>query len=292
MFAEPAKNPKGRVAALCVPGGNKLSRKDIDVYTEYVSRYGAKGLAYIKCNDIAAGAEGLQSPIVKFFPAEVLVTIIERTGAVDGDLIFFGADTASVVEAALGALRIKVGEDLDMVEAGWKPLWVVDFPMFEFDEREKRWQALHHPFTAPTARDIDSWQSELDADPGQCLSRAYDMVLNGSEVGGGSIRIHDTGMQQKALEVLGIGEEEARDKFGFLLDALQYGAPPHGGIAFGLDRLVMLMTGADSIREVMAFPKTQSASDLLTNAPSGVSERQLKELHLRVRARAKTGESD
>jgi len=292
VFAEPAKNPNGRVAALCVPGGNKLSRKDIDVYTEYVSRYGAKGLAYIKCNDIAAGTEGLQSPIVKFFPAEVLVTIIERTGAVDGDLIFFGADTASVVEAALGALRIKVGEDLDMVEAGWRPLWVVDFPMFEFDQREKRWQALHHPFTAPSASDIDSWQSELDADPGQCLSRAYDMVLNGSEVGGGSIRIHDAGMQQKALEVLGIGEEEARDKFGFLLDALQYGAPPHGGIAFGLDRLVMLMAGADSIREVMAFPKTQSASDLLTSAPSGVSEQQLKELHLRVRARAKTGEPD
>jgi aspartyl-tRNA synthetase len=197
-----------------------------------------------------------------------------------------------VVEAALGALRIKVGEDLDMVEAGWRPLWVVDFPMFEFDQREKRWQALHHPFTAPAASDIDSWQSELDADPGQCLSRAYDMVLNGSEVGGGSIRIHDAGMQQKALEVLGIGEEEARDKFGFLLDALQYGAPPHGGIAFGLDRLVMLMAGADSIREVMAFPKTQSASDLLTSAPSGVSEQQLKELHLRVRARAKTGEPD
>lgn len=286
VFAEPAKNPKGRVAALRVPGGNTLSRKEIDIYTEFVGRYGAKGLAYIKCNDIAAGAAGLQSPIVKFFPADVLAAIIERTGAVDGDLIFFGADKASVVEAALGALRVEVGTKMGMVEDAWRPMWVVDFPMFEFDEREKRWQALHHPFTAPSAGSIEEWQLQLDADPGQCLSRAYDMVLNGCEVGGGSIRIHSSEMQQKALDVLGIDEQEATDKFGFLLDALKYGAPPHGGIAFGVDRLVMLMCGADSIRDVMAFPKTQSASCLLTSAPSAVSDQQLKDLHLRPRARA------
>jgi aspartyl-tRNA synthetase len=286
VFAEPAKNPKGRVAALRVPGGNSLSRKEIDIYTEFVSRYGAKGLAYIKCNDIAAGPEGLQSPIVKFFPAEVLAAIVERTGAVDGDLIFFGADKTSVVEAALGALRVEVGTKMGMVADGWRPLWVIDFPMFEHDERGDRWQALHHPFTAPTAPSIEEWQAELDSDPGQCLSRAYDMVLNGCEVGGGSIRIHSSEMQQKALDVLGIDEQEANDKFGFLLEALKYGAPPHGGIAFGLDRLVMLMSGADSIRDVMAFPKTQSASCLLTSAPSAVSEQQMKDLHLRTRSRA------
>ena len=286
VFAEPAKNPKGRVAALCVPGGNVLSRKEIDVYTEFVGRYGAKGLAYIKCNDIKAGAEGLQSPIVKFFPADVLQGIIDRCGAVDGDLIFFGADKASVVEAALGALRIEVGKRMDMVEDAWRPLWVVDFPMFEHDERENRWQALHHPFTAPSAESLEQWQAQLDEDPGKVLSRAYDMVLNGSEVGGGSIRIHDTEMQQKALDVLGINAQEANDKFGFLLDALKYGAPPHGGIAFGLDRLVMLMAGAESIRDVMAFPKTQTASCLLTSAPSAVNDQQMKDLHLRTRARA------
>ena len=286
VFAEPAKNPKGRVAALRVPGGNALSRKEIDVYTEFVGRYGAKGLAYIKCNDTKAGAEGLQSPIVKFFPADVLQGIIERTGAVDGDLIFFGADKATVVEAALGALRIEVGKRMDMVEDAWRPLWVVDFPMFELDERENRWQALHHPFTAPSAESLEQWQAQLDEDPGKVLSRAYDMVLNGSEVGGGSIRIHDTQMQQKALDVLGIDEQEANDKFGFLLDALKYGAPPHGGIAFGLDRLVMLMAGAESIRDVMAFPKTQTASCLLTSAPSAVNDQQMKDLHLRTRARA------
>ena len=286
VFAEPAKNPKGRVAALRVPGGNVLSRKEIDVYTEFVGRYGAKGLAYIKCNDIKAGAEGLQSPIVKFFPADVLQGIIERTGAVDGDLIFFGADKVTVVEAALGALRIEVGKRMDMVEDVWRPLWVVDFPMFEHDERENRWQALHHPFTAPSAESLEQWQAQLDEDPGKVLSRAYDMVLNGSEVGGGSIRIHDTDMQQKALDVLGIDEHEANDKFGFLLDALKYGAPPHGGIAFGLDRLVMLMAGAESIRDVMAFPKTQTASCLLTSAPSAVNDQQMKDLHLRTRARA------
>jgi len=288
VFAEPASNPKGRVAALRVPGGNSLTRKEIDVYTEFVSRYGAKGLAYIKCNDIAAGTAGLQSPIVKFFPDDVLKGIIERTGAVDGDLIFFGADKAGIVEAALGALRVAVGTKLGMVEEGWRPLWVVDFPMFEHDERENRWQALHHPFTAPNVNSVEELQAQLDVDPGQCLSRAYDMVLNGTEVGGGSIRIHDTNMQQKALDVLGIDEQEATDKFGFLLDALKYGAPPHGGIAFGLDRLVMLMTGAESIRDVMAFPKTQSASCLLTSAPSAVSAQQLKDLHLRTRARTPT----
>ena len=288
VFAAPAKDPKGRVAALRVPAGGKLSRKEIDVYTEFVGRYGAKGLAYIKVNELASGVDGLQSPIVKFFPADVLDAIMQRVGAEDGDLVFFGADKAGVVEAALGALRCKVGEDLGLVAEGWRPLWVVDFPMFEHDERDDRWQALHHPFTAPVATDIDEWTAQLEKDPGAVLSRAYDMVLNGTEVGGGSIRIHSTEMQQKALDVLGIGEEEARDKFGFLLDALKYGAPPHGGIAFGLDRLVMLMTGADSIRDVMAFPKTQSASCLLTSAPSNVSERQLKELSLRIRAKPST----
>ncbi|NND89904.1 MAG: aspartate--tRNA ligase [Granulosicoccus sp.] len=285
VFAEPAQNPAGRVAALRVPGGNSLTRKEIDGFTEFVGRYGARGLAYIKCNDIAAGPPGLQSPIVKFFPADVLAAIIERTAAVDGDLIFFGADKAAVVEAALGALRVEVGERMGMVEDGWRPLWVVDFPMFEYDDREKRWQALHHPFTAPHVESIEDWQKQLDEDPGRILSRAYDLVLNGSEVGGGSIRIHSSELQQKALDVLGVDEQEASDKFGFLLEALKYGAPPHGGIAFGLDRLVMLMCGADSIRDVMAFPKTQSASCLLTSAPSAVSERQLKDLHLRTRAR-------
>ncbi len=292
VFAEPAKNPKGRVAALRVPGGTKLSRKEIDGYTEFVGRYGAKGLAYIKCNDIAAGPEGLQSPIVKFFPADVLQSMIERTGAQDGDLIFFGADKTTVVEAALGALRIEVGKRMEMVEDAWRPLWVVDFPMFEHDERENRWSALHHPFTAPSAPSIEAWQEQIDKDPGQVLSRAYDMVLNGTEVGGGSIRIHDSDMQQKALDVLGIDEQEANDKFGFLLEALKYGAPPHGGIAFGLDRLVMLMTGAESIRDVMAFPKTQSASCLLTSAPSAVSDQQMKDLHIRTRTRAAAASAD
>jgi len=285
VFSEPAKNDDGRVAALCVPDGNKLTRKEIDGYTEFVGRYGAKGLAYIKCNEIAKGAEGLQSPIVKFFPDDVLASIMERTGAKDGDLIFFGADKASVVADALGALRVKVGTDMDMVSDEWRPLWVVDFPMFEWDEGGKRWHALHHPFTAPSAASTEEWLKQLDDNPAKVLSRAYDMVLNGTELGGGSIRIHSTEMQQKALDVLGIGEEDARDKFGFLLDALKYGAPPHGGIAFGLDRLIMLMSGASSIRDVMAFPKTQSASCLLTSAPSEVSDQQLKDLHLRLRTR-------
>ncbi len=285
VFSEPAKNDDGRVAALHVPGGGKLSRKEIDVYTEFVSRYGAKGLAYIKCNEVAKGREGLQSPIIKFFPDDVLAAIVERTGAADGDLIFFGADKATVVADALGALRVQVGQDMGMVADEWRPLWVVDFPMFEWDEGGKRWHALHHPFTAPSAESLDEWLKQLDENPGNVLSRAYDMVLNGTELGGGSIRIHSTDMQQKALDVLGIGEEEARDKFGFLLDALKYGAPPHGGIAFGLDRLIMLMSGATSIRDVMAFPKTQSASCLLTSAPSEVSDQQMKELHLRPRQR-------
>ncbi len=289
VFSAPAKSDDGRVAALRVPGGNKLSRKEIDVYTEYVSRYGAKGLAYIKCNDIAKGAEGLQSPIVKFFPEDVLSAIIDRTGAQDGDLIFFGADKATVVADALGALRVQVGQDMDMVEDAWRPLWVIDFPMFEWDEGRKGWHALHHPFTAPSAQTLAEWHKQLDDNPGTVLSRAYDMVLNGTELGGGSIRIHSTQMQQKALDVLGIGEEEAKDKFGFLLEALKYGAPPHGGIAFGLDRLIMLMSGATSIRDVMAFPKTQSASCLLTSAPSEVSEQQMKDLHLRPRKRPQPG---
>ncbi len=288
VFSAPAKSKDGRVAALCVPGGGKLSRKEIDVYTDFVARYGAKGLAYIKCNNVAEGREGLQSPIVKFFSDDILAALLERTGATDGDLIFFGADKAAVVADALGALRVRLGHDLNLVEDVWCPLWVVDFPMFEWDEHEKRWQALHHPFTAPTASDLDEWQIQLDKDPGECLSRAYDMVLNGTELGGGSIRIHNRQMQQKALEVLGISEAEATDKFGFLLDALKFGAPPHGGIAFGLDRLIMLMTGADSIRDVMAFPKTQSASCLLTSAPSSVSAQQLSELHLRTRLRTAT----
>ena len=285
VFAAPAASDDGRVAALCLPGGNTLSRKEIDGYTEFVGRYGAKGLAYIKCNDIGAGRDGLQSPIVKMLPDEVLSTIIERTGAKDGDLIFFGADKKRVVEDALGALRVQLGHDRDLLTCEWAPLWVVDFPMFEYDEGGKRWQALHHPFTAPTATDINAWQTELDQDPGKCLSRAYDLVLNGTELGGGSIRIHQQDMQQKALDVLGIDENEARDKFGFLLDALQYGAPPHGGIAFGIDRLIMLMSGAKSIRDVMAFPKTQTASCLLTSAPSEVSDAQWRELSLRPRVR-------
>ena len=281
VFAEPANSDNGRVAALKVPGGNSLTRKEIDGYTEFVGRYGAKGLAYIKCNEVSKGRDGLQSPIVKFFDDEALAAVIKKTGAADGDLIFFGADKTSVVNDALGALRVKVGHDLNLLTHDWAPLWVVDFPMFEYDEREKRWQALHHPFTAPSVDSPDA----LRDNPGECLSRAYDMVLNGTELGGGSIRIHTTDMQSMALEVLGIGAEEAEEKFGFLLNALRYGAPPHGGIAFGLDRLVMLMTGSSSIRDVMAFPKTQSAACLLTSAPGTVSDAQMRELGIRRRAR-------
>ena len=279
VFSGPARDPQGRVAALRVPGGNTLTRKEIDVYTDYVGRYGARGLAYIKCNDVTQGRDGLQSPILKFLPDDAVQAIIERTGAETGDLIFFGADKASVVNESLGALRLKVAQDRGLVEAGWRFLWVIDFPMFEREADDSRWNALHHPFTAPATDNPD----ELEADPGEMLSRAYDMVLNGTELGGGSVRIHSIEMQQRVFKLLGIGEQEAEDKFGFLLTALKYGCPPHGGIAFGLDRLVMLMAGATSIRDVMAFPKTQTASCLLTQAPAAVSERQLRELSIRLR---------
>ncbi len=280
VFAGPAADPEGRVAALCVPGGAEMSRKIIDDYTKFVSRFGARGLAYIKVNDIDAGVAGLQSPILKFMPDDVVQRILERTGARSGDLIFFGADKANVVNDALGALRCKVGEDRGLVADGWAPLWVVDFPMFEKDATGKRWTSLHHPFTAPSIDDADV----LKADPGKALSRAYDMVLNGSEIGGGSIRIHDQAMQAAVFELLDISDEEAQEKFGFLLTALQYGCPPHGGVAFGLDRMVMLMAGAESIRDVIAFPKTQTASCPLTNAPGEVSAEQLKETGIRLRA--------
>ena len=279
VFSGPASDPDGRVAALRLPGGNTLTRKEIDDYTAYVGRYGARGLAYIKCNDVAQGRDGLQSPILKFLPDEAIATILERTGAESGDLIFFGADKTKVVNESLGALRIKLGHDRGLVEDGWRFLWVVDFPMFERDERADRWNALHHPFTAPATDD----PGELEANPGGMLSRAYDMVLNGTELGGGSIRIHKTELQQRVFNLLGIDEQEAEDKFGFLLTALKYGCPPHGGIAFGLDRMVMLMAGASSIRDVMAFPKTQTASCLLTQAPAAVSEGQLRDLSIRVR---------
>jgi aspartyl-tRNA synthetase len=279
VFAGPAADPEGRVAALCVPEGNALTRKQIDDYTDYVGRFGAKGLAYIKVNDVEAGRDGLQSPILKFLPDDAVNGILERTGANTGDLIFFGADKATVVNDALGALRVKVGEDRGMVADGWQPLWVVDFPMFERDPTGKRWMALHHPFTAPAVNDAEV----LRKDPANALSRAYDMVLNGSEIGGGSIRIHDQEIQAAAFELLGISDEEAEEKFGFLLRALEYGCPPHGGIAFGLDRIVMLMAGAESIRDVIAFPKTQSAHCPLTNAPGEVSAEQLKEAGIRLR---------
>ncbi len=278
VFSAPANDPKGRVAALRLPNGSKLSRKDIDDYTKYVSIYGAKGLAYIKVNDISKGRDGLQSPILKFLPDDVVETIMTRVGAADGDLVFFGADSAKVVNESLGALRVKLGHDMGMVEDVWKPLWVVDFPMFEYDEKAKRYTSLHHPFTSPKEEDID----KLESDPEACLSRAYDMVINGTELGGGSMRIYRPEVQKQVFKALGISDEEANDKFGFLLDALKYGCPPHGGLAFGLDRLVMLMTGAHSIRDVMAFPKTQSASCLMTGAPSTVSAEQLKELKIKV----------
>lgn len=279
VFSGPANDPNGRVAALCIPDGNSLSRKDIDGYTKFVGIYGARGLAYIKVNDVDGGRDGLQSPIVKFLPDETIAGILERTGARSGDLIFFGADKARVVNEALGALRVKVGEDRGLMSDEWKPLWVVDFPMFDWDEKSDRWNAIHHPFTAPNSDQMGMMESE----PGKVYSRAYDMILNGSEVGGGSIRIHDPETQESVLKVLGIDDDEAQDKFGFLLDALKYGCPPHGGMAFGLDRLVMLMAGADSIRDVMAFPKTQSANCLLTGAPDQVSDRQLRELNIRLR---------
>lgn len=277
VFSGPAADPEGRVVVLNAKGGGQLSRSQIDDYTRFVGIYGAKGLAWIKVNQRSAGVEGLQSPIIKFMPVAVVEAILERCGAADGDILFFGADQAKVVSEAMGALRIKLGHDLGRVRPGWAPLWVVEFPMFERDS-DGNVTPLHHPFTAPSC-DAES----LEAAPLQALSRAYDMVLNGTELGGGSVRINRTELQQAVFRILGIGDEEAREKFGFLLDALSYGAPPHGGIAFGLDRLIMLMTGATSIREVIAFPKTQSAACLLTDAPGLVSAQQLNELNIRVR---------
>ena len=283
VFSGPANDPKGRLIVLHLPGGAELSRKEIDDYTDYVGRYGAKGLAWVKVNDVAAGREGLQSPIVKFLPDEAISAIIERTGCQNGDLLFFGAGDRTMVNESMGALRVRLGHDRGLVAEGWAPLWVVDFPMFEWNPKDNRWDALHHPFTSPNTEDPD----ELAANPGDMLSRAYDMVLNGTELGGGSVRIHSMDMQNRVFEILGIGEEEARDKFGFLLDALKYGCPPHAGLAFGLDRMIMLMTGAQSIRDVMAFPKTQTAACLLTDAPAEVTEAQLRDLNIRIRKPAK-----
>ncbi|WP_415880277.1 aspartate--tRNA ligase [Methylomonas sp. TEB] len=288
VFSGPANDPNGRVVAMKLPEGGDLSRSVIDELTKFVGIYGAKGLAYIKVNDLAAGVDGLQSPIVKFAPADVWAKVMEKVDAQNGDLIFFGADKAGIVNEAMGALRVKLGLDRNLLIGPWKPLWVVDFPMFAWDEKAQRYTAIHHPFTAPSCS-----VEELVANPGTALSRAYDLVLNGTEVGGGSIRINRTAMQQTVFDILGIGHEEAREKFGFLLDALKYGAPPHGGIAFGLDRLVMLMTGASSIRDVIAFPKTQTAACPLFNAPALVSEEQLKELGIRLRTPAgKTEKQD
>lgn len=284
VFSDPANHPKGRVAALRVPAGASISRGDIDAYTEFVKIYGAKGLAWIKVNERAKGRDGLQSPIVKNLHDPAIAAILDRSGAQDGDLLFFGADKAKVVNDALGALRLKVGhsefaKQHGLFHPGWRPLWVVDFPMFEHDEEEDRWVAVHHPFTAPK----DGHEERMTTDPGSCLAKAYDMVLNGWELGGGSVRIHREEVQSTVFRALKIGPDEAASKFGFLLDALQYGAPPHGGIAFGLDRLVTLMSGAESIRDVIAFPKTQRAQCLLTQAPSSVDEKQLRELHIRLR---------
>jgi len=278
VFSGPANDSEGRVVVLRLPGGAELSRKDIDNYTDYVGRYGAKGLAWIKVNDVTAGREGLQSPIVKFLPDDALDAIIKKTDSVSGDILFFGAGDANIVNESIGALRVKLGTDNGLVEEGWKPLWVVDFPMFE-KNAQGEWTSLHHPFTSPSMSSVE----EFKADPGKALSRAYDMVLNGTELGGGSERIYRMDMQKAVFEVLGISEEEAEEKFGFLLTAMKYGCPPHAGIAFGLDRLVMLMSGATSIRDVMAFPKTQTAACPLTSAPAKVSSKQLRELNLKLR---------
>ena len=287
VFSGPANSDTGRVAVLRVPGGASLTRKQIDDYTDFVGRYGAKGLAYVKIADVAAGREGMNSPILKFLSDEAVAGIIERTAAQDGDLLFFGADKTTVVNDALGALRVRLGHDLGRVADEWAPLWVVDWPMFEYDEPTKRWYAAHHPFTAPAVNDPEA----LKAAPHEAMAQAYDMVLNGSEIGGGSVRIHSPEMQQAAFDVLGISRDEAEEKFGFLLEALKFGAPPHAGIAFGLDRLLMLMAGADSIREVIAFPKTQTATDLLTGAPGQADAAQLRELGIRLRAQPKADDS-
>ena len=284
VFSAPAQMKGGRVVALRIPGGGEMSRGEIDGYTEFVKIYGAKGLAWIKVNDAAKGREGLQSPVVKNLHDAALAEILQRTGAQNGDLLFFGADKASVVNDAIGALRVKIGHSefgkaRGLVQGQWEPLWVVDFPMFEYDDAAQRWNAVHHPFTSPK----DGHEDWLETDPGRCVAKAYDVVLNGIELGGGSIRIHREEVQSKVFRALNINAEDAQLKFGFLLDALQYGAPPHGGIAIGLDRFVMLLTGAESLRDVIAFPKTQRAQDLLTNAPSGVDEKQLRELHIRLR---------
>lgn len=279
VFSGPANDPSGRVAALCIPGGNALSRAQIDQYTEFVKQYGASGLAYIKINEAPGEREALQSPILKFLSDETLEQIIGRTGARRGDLVCFGAGKASVVNASLGALRQRIGQDLEMVETGWRPLWVVDFPLVEWDETERRWQSLHHPFTAPRPGQLDL----LDSDPGQVRSQAYDLVLNGVELGGGSIRIHESGLQQRIFNMLAIDDLEAREKFGFLLEGLKYGAPPHGGIAFGIDRLVAMMCGLESIRDVIAFPKTQKAFCMLTESPNRIDPAQLRDLGLRLR---------
>jgi len=284
VFSTPATTKGGRVVALRVPGGSEMSRGEIDGYTEFVKIYGAKGLAWIKVNDVAAGRDGLQSPIVKNIHDAAIAEILKRTGAQNGDILFFGADKAKVVNDAIGALRLKIGHSefarkTGLFEDRWAPLWVVDFPMFEYDEDEDRWNAVHHPFTAPK----DGHEDYMDTDPGRCIAKAYDMVLNGWELGGGSVRIHRAEVQSKVFSALKIGADDAQLKFGFLLDALQYGAPPHGGLAFGLDRLITLMTKAESIRDVIAFPKTQRAQCLLTQAPSPVDEKQLRELHIKLR---------
>lgn len=290
VFSGPAQSPDGRVVALRIPGGGEMSRGEIDAYTEFVKIYGAKGLAWIKVNDVQKGREGLQSPIVKNLHDKAIEELLAKTGACNGDLLFFGADKAKVVNDAIGALRVKIGHSEfgkahKLVQGEWEPLWVVDFPMFEYDDDAQRWNAVHHPFTSPK----DGHEDWLETDPGKCIAKAYDVVLNGIELGGGSVRIHREEVQSKVFRALKINAEEAQAKFGFLLDALQYGAPPHGGIAIGLDRFVMLMTGAESLRDVIAFPKTQRAQDLLTNAPGPVDEKQLRELHIRLRNPAAAG---